>query len=57
MSAGAFPGCAGGAGSQGNAGRGSCADGACQGCDPLQEKDPLTNWAGSRNTAQPDLMN
>ena len=57
MTAGACPGCAGGAGSQGDAGRGSCAGGACQGCDPLQEQDPWTNWTGSRNTVQPDLVN
>ena len=54
--AGACPGCAGGADSQGDAGRGSCAGGACQGCDPLQEQDPWTNWTGSRNTVQPDLV-
>ena len=57
VTAGACPGCAGGAGSQGDAGRGSCAGGACQGCDPLQEQDPWTNWTGNRNTVQPDLVN
>ena len=45
------------AGSQGEAGRGSCAGGACQGCDPLQVEDPWTNWTGNRNTVQPDLVN
>ena len=39
-----------------HAGRGSCAGGACQGCDPLQEQDPWTNWTGNRNTVQPDLV-
>ena len=57
VTAGACPGCAGGAGNQGDAGRGPCAGGACQGCDPLQEQDPWTNWTGSRNTVQPDLVN
>ena len=57
VTAGACPGCAGGAGSQGEAGRGSCAGGACQGCDPLQVEDPWTNWTGNRNTVQPDLVN
>ena len=52
VTAGACPGCAGGAGSQGEAGRGSCAGGACQGCDPLQVEDPWTNWTGNRNTVQ-----
>ena len=57
VTAGACPGCAGGAGSQADAGRGPCAGGACQGCDPLQEQDPWTNWTGNRNTVQPDLVN
>ena len=57
VTAGACPGCAGGAGNQGDAGRGSCAGGACQGCDPLQEQDPWTNWTGNRNPVQPDLVN
>ena len=57
VTAGACPGCAGGAGNQGDAGRGPCAGGACQGCDPLQEQHPWTNWTGSRNTVQPDLVN
>ena len=48
VTTGACLGCVGCAGNQG---------GACQGCDPLQEQDPWTNWTGNRNPVQPDLVN